>query len=75
MHMVDLRVSDFMDHNPECKTCEYSKFCAGGCRAVAVTQHPDDFLAKDLWSCEYFKGGWRDKKDALLKELAEKGYK
>ena len=41
---------------------------------MAVNQHPDDFLAKDLWSCEYFKGGWRDKKDALLKELAEKGY-
>ena len=74
MHMVDLRVSDYMDHNPECRTCEYGKFCAGGCRAVAVNQHPDDFLAKDLWSCEYFKGGWRDKKYTLLRELAEKGY-
>ena len=43
--------------------------CCGGCRALAVRDHPTDYLAKDLYTCEYFKGGWKEKKEALLKSI------
>ena len=58
-----------MAHNPECRTCEYRTACCGGCRDIAVRDHPTDYLAKDLIACEYFKGGWKDKKDAVLKSI------
>ena len=35
----------------------------------AVRDHPTDYLAKDLIACEYFKDGWKDKKDAVLRRL------
>ena len=69
MDITNLRVSDYMEHNPECKICEYRENCCGGCRALAVCDGGTDYLAKDKIVCEYFKGGWKEKKDALLKSL------
>ena len=69
MNIVNFRISDFMAHNPECQTREYRTACCGGCRAIAVRDHPTDYLAKDLIACEYFKGGWKDKKDAVLRSI------
>ena len=69
MNIVSFTVKDYMDHNPECRECEYRTACCGGCRATAVRDHLDDYLAKDLEVCEYYKGGWKEKKDALLREL------
>ncbi len=71
MDIVNFRISDFMAHNPECQTCEYRTACCGGCRAIAVRDHPTDYLAKDLIACEYFKGGWKDKKDAVLGSIGQ----
>lgn len=69
MDIIDARVSDFMEHNPECQACEWRTACCGGCRAVAVRDHPLDFLAPDLVTCEYFKGGWKGRKDELLRSI------
>ena len=69
MDIINFRISDFMSHNPECPECEYRTQCCGGCRAIAVRDHPTDYLAKDLDVCEYFKGGWKDKKDALIYKI------
>ncbi len=71
MDIVNFRVSDFMEHNPECQECQYRTDCCGGCRAIAVRDHPTDYFAKDLITCEYYKGGWKDKKDALLKSIGQ----
>ena len=71
MDIVNFRISDFMAHNPECQTCEYRTACCGGCRAIAVRNHPTDYLAKDLIACDYFKGGWKDKKDAVLRSIGQ----
>ena len=71
MDIVNFRISDFMAHNPECRDCEYRTACCGGCRAIAVRDHPTDYLAKDLIACEYFKGGWKDKKDAVLRSIGQ----
>lgn len=69
MDIIDARVSGFMEHNPECKDCEWRTACCGGCRAVAVRDHPLDYLARDLVTCEYFKGGWKDRKDEVLRSI------
>jgi len=69
MDIINARVSDFMAHNPECASCEYRCACCGGCRAVAVRDGSTDYLKPDPIACEYFKGGWKAKKDALLESL------
>jgi len=71
MDAINFRVSDFMAHNPECQTCEYRMACCGGCRAIAVRDGSTDYLAKDPIACEYFKGGWKDKKDELLRRIGQ----
>ena len=38
-------------------------------RGIAAHEHPLDFLAPDLLTCEYFKGGWKDRKDELLRSI------
>ena len=69
MTITSARVGDFMEHNPECGICEYRSDCCGGCRAIAVRDHPTDYLSADLDTCLYFKGGWKEKKDALLRKI------
>ena len=72
MDMVSFRISDYMEHNPECRECGYRTACCGGCRALAVRDHPTDYLSPDLYTCAYFKGGWKEKKDAVLKSIGLK---
>ena len=72
MQIINYSISDYMAHNPECAQCEYKNACAGGCRAFAVRDDPNDYLAKDMWTCTYYKGGWMEKKNQLLKELSLK---
>ncbi len=69
MDIGNTRISDFMAHNPECAQCEYRCVCCGGCRAIAVRDGSTDYLKPDPIACEYFKGGWKAKKDALLESL------
>ena len=69
MDITSFRISDFMEHNPECRSCEYRTACGGGCRALAVRDHPTDYLSKDLDTCRYFRDGWKDKKEAVLKRI------
>ena len=73
MDIVNYRVSVFMEHNPECMTCEYRTLCCGGCRAAGTSSgtgdHPADYLAKDELTCKYFKDDWKEKKDELLRKI------
>lgn len=71
MDITSFRISDFMKHNPECMTCAYRTACCGGCRALAVQDHPTDYLSKDLYICAYFKDGWMEKKNSLLKSIGQ----
>lgn len=53
-------------HNPECLACEYKSVCSCGCRAVALAA-ADDLLAKDPTACAFFRGGYRERFEAVLK--------
>lgn len=74
MQICDARVSDYMQHNPECAVCEYRSQCCGGCRAYAVGTNGLDYLAKDERACHYFKSGWMERKEQLLAELGIKSH-
>ena len=69
MILADTRISEYMRHNPECQACQYRSNCCGGCRAWAVRDGSTDYLARDMVTCEYYLGGWKEKKEAVLKEL------
>lgn len=69
MILADMRISEYMHHNPDCAVCSYRTMCCGGCRAWAGRDGSTDYLGKDMVTCEYFKGGWKEKKEAVLKEL------
>ena len=71
MRAIDFRVSDFMEYNSDCKSCEYRTACCGGCRAQAVMAHPGEYLSIDPVTCEYFRGGWMEKKNLLLGQIAK----
>lgn len=55
------------EHNPECRECEYRGSCDCGCRAVALAA-TDDLLAKDPTACAFFRGGYPERFEAMLKK-------
>lgn len=61
------RVSEYMEHNPECVTCKYTYQCKGGCRAGG-TLGGGEYLAPDMKACVYFKNGWYER----FKEVGDK---
>jgi radical SAM protein with 4Fe4S-binding SPASM domain len=71
--IINYSCKDYFDHNPECNTCKYKNDCCGGCRAVAVRTSGEDYLGRDLRTCEYFLGGWKERKDEVLKKACIKG--
>lgn len=71
MRLIDTRVTEYMEKNPECSACEYAMECIGGCRAAALETTPDNIMAPDKATCGVFKGGWVPK----IKAAAEQAMK
>ena len=69
MRLIDTRATEVLNHNPECKSCEYALQCLAGCRASALETAPDDILAPDRAICGIFKGGWVQRIDRLMQEI------
>lgn len=59
--LVNLRLRSLFEKNDECKNCEFSDKCPGGCRAAAMSFDHDNYFAKDPMTCELLKGGWAEK--------------
>lgn len=51
--------------NPKCGGCKYYPYCAGGCRAIALTLTGDK-LGTDLAKCLFFENGYYGKVEAVL---------
>lgn len=54
------------EHNPECMVCAFRGECDCGCRAIALATS-DDPLGKDPTACAFFKGGYRERFESVLK--------
>ena len=59
--LVNLRLRSLFEKNDECRKCEFSDKCPGGCRAAAMSFDHDNYFAKDPMTCELFKGRWAEK--------------
>lgn len=67
--MTEKRISYVLEHNEECRTCEYRCNCCGGCRAMATGQSGGDYFGIDRMTCKMFKDGWVDKLYAVADTL------
>ena len=52
--VVNLRVSDFLEANEECRNCEHLRVCCGGCMAEGMSK-TGRCLAKDERCCNFHK--------------------
>ena len=62
------KAKDFLENNKKCNECKYRYLCLGGCRANALANE-NNLFGRDEEVCKYYLGGYREKKDALLKSL------
>lgn len=70
MNFVQKKAVEIIEHNEQCRGCEYQNVCLGGCRAEALALNENGFLDKDPNACEFYLGGWYDK----LKETIRKTF-
>ena len=57
---LDPKSGELAEVNEECRNCPYFKYCAAGCRAVALTLTGDK-MGVDLSKCLFFKKGYYEK--------------
>ncbi|MCM1328252.1 MAG: radical SAM protein [Ruminococcus sp.] len=56
---------DLFERNAECNSCE-KKYICGGCRANALAN--GGFFEKDPIACQFFKGGYEEKIEKIMRE-------
>ena len=71
MDFITTRAAKVLEHNEECRSCEYRRWCQGGCRASGLADSPsyDDLLYRDLPCCALYRDGWIPRIMRLMKEL------
>ena len=62
---VCVTLGDLAGANQRCRECPYFKFCAGGCRAIALTLTGDK-LGVDPAKCLFFLGGYGKRVEAMM---------
>lgn len=72
MKMIDIRMKDYLEHNPECKKCKYVNQCGAGCRARALSAGGTDYLGIDKDTCFFFRNGYVEKIKAAADEAINK---
>lgn len=58
MRLCDMRASDLMHANEECRTCRFNRHCKGGCRGSALIEDENNLMGTLRSACEMYKGGW-----------------
>lgn len=61
-------IKDLTNVNNKCSNCKWLKYCAGGCRALAILYSSGNTRGSDLTKCLFYNGGYYEK----VKELANK---
>ncbi len=69
---VTSKVSELLEKNEECESCEYKYNCYGGCRSHALLQGNHDLWGIDIETCMIFKEGYMDKFREAAKRAFEK---
>lgn len=58
-------VDKIREHDRKCRNCKYFKYCAGGCRALAIVLTGDK-LGADPSKCVFFGQGYYEKTVSAL---------
>lgn len=60
-------VKQLAEHNKKCASCQWFKYCCGGCRAIGLALTGDK-LGADISKCLFFGGGYLQRLQAVLKD-------
>ena len=66
---ICLTLRDLLSTNPSCSQCTHFLDCQGGCRAIAVLTS-EDYMGPDLAQCIYYKEGYADRMQTLLRRIS-----
>ncbi len=69
MYFIEMKASDFLKANDECRTCRFTKHCYGGCRGLALLENEENLMGKTPILCELYYGGWIQKIADTMKRL------
>ena len=71
MDFITTKASEVLEHNEECRDCEYRRWCQGGCRASGLADSPgyDDLLYRDVPCCVLYRDGWIPRIMQVMKDL------
>ena len=64
-------VGDLALINKKCGNCRFFKYCAGGCRAVALALTGDK-MGSDPAKCLFYNNGWYGKVTAALSDMTNR---
>ena len=53
-------LKDLKEHNPECASCRWFRYCCGGCRAIGLAL-TEDVFGSDQLRCLFYKHGYAEK--------------
>ena len=65
MSYVCAGVGKVAEHNERCGTCRHFRYCAGGCRAIALVL-TGDLYGPDPTKCTFFDEGWYERTTEAL---------
>ncbi len=68
LSLIDTKITQYFEHNPECAACEHRYSCAGGCRASALMEGNTDIMGKDPSFCLIHKGNYIEKVHAAAQK-------
>lgn len=57
LDLMNTTFGEIYENNEACRNCKYWKYCAGGCRAIALVWS-GDFLGQDKSKCYFFNHGY-----------------
>ena len=69
---VTNRVGNLFERNSKCNACDYRYKCAGGCRAIAMSENNGDLYACDPENCFLYENGYPEKFRKAADEAIEK---
>lgn len=66
-----IRMGECIEHNEECRDCEYRLSCGAGCRACACGETGTDYMGIDEECCEFYKHGWLEKAQEAIEKYKD----
>ena len=71
LSFIRMQAQSLLDHNPECRDCEYLSYCGCGCRGASMISR-GTLLGIDEDRCAFFTHGWGEKLKQFMAERIEK---